>query len=164
MRHTWLMEIVRAGIGAVAEAVFPKNPRGIPDFETAEMVTRTLEYMEELPPAQRRLYVFFFAFIELAAPLLVPCFSRFSNLAANRRTEAIRGWRRSALLPFRLIGDAAKATMTMMYMSHDSVMVYLQAYKTCGRTSPELEIEHRPQAREALAALVADLPEQKHPK
>ena len=152
------MKIVMAGIAGVAEAVFPKNQLGIPDFETAEIVARTVEYMDELPPAQRRLYVFFFAFIELAAPLLVPCLSRFSRLSAERRTRAIRAWRCSALLPFRLVGDAAKATMTMMYMSHDSVMAYLQAYKTCGRTSPDLEIEYRPEARQEMAALVEGSP------
>ena len=112
------MRLAMAGIAATSEATFPENDLGAPDWKSTAMVERTLEYFDELPPRQRRLLVLLFVFTELAAGLLSWRLSRFSRLPARHRTWAIHCFRRSELMLLRVLGDALKATATMMYMSH----------------------------------------------
>jgi hypothetical protein len=140
-----------AGIGAIAEAMFPENDLGAPDWRVTEMVSRTLRYIGELPPAQSRLVRLLFVFVELAAPLLLLRPHRFSRISVEYRTLAIRRWRASHFLPFRLLGDAIKATMTMMYMSHPSVSAYIGEHKACARPHDPLSICHVPDALGARA-------------
>jgi hypothetical protein len=121
------------GLEAVAEALFPQNDYGAPDFKATELVRRTVEYMDVLPRDKRRLLVALFALTELAAPLLVPGFSRFSRLTVQVREEAVRRFRKSRFLPVRLLGDALKATTTLIYMSHPLALSYVGAYSTCAR-------------------------------
>jgi hypothetical protein len=146
----FFMRRANDGIAAVAEAMFPPNDFGAPDWRDTEMVKRTLEYADELPPAQGRLIRLLFIFVELAAPLLLLGFSRFSRVKLERRTKAIRRWRRSSLLLFRLLGDALKACMTMMYMSHPKVSAYIGEYKTCARPGDKAMLAHKPDALERI--------------
>jgi hypothetical protein len=141
-----------SGIAAASEAAFPENTIGAPDFRSTDMVSRTLEYLEELPPDQHRLVKLLFVFVELAAVLLVFGFRRFSRIPMPRRTEVIRGWRRSRFLPLRLLGDALKATTTMMYMSHPSVIAHIGEYRSCDHPADELEIEVRSGALAGMEA------------
>ena len=124
-KPTLLMRPAISGLTAVAEAFFPPNAYGAPDWREAEVVPRTLAYLDELPPMPRRLIIAMFTAVELTAPVMVGCRSRFSRLPVERRTEAIREMRASTLAPRRLLADALKATMTMMYVSHPKVMAYI---------------------------------------
>lgn len=138
---TWLERVAAAGIAACSEATFPKNDIGAPDFESTAMVRRTAEYLEDLPPKSRRLLVLLFATVELITLLL--CLSRFSKLPVDRRTETLRGWRRSRWFIWRALGDSVKATTTMMYMSHPSVLTYIGEYRACDAPAGEPEVEVR---------------------
>lgn len=138
------------GIRAVSEAAFPPNEIGAPDYQSTSMVDRTLEYIDELPPEQRRLLLALFIFVELAAVVLIFGFRRFSKIRRERRTEVIRRWRRSRLLPFRLLGDALKASTTMIYMSHPTVIEYIGEYRSCDNPTDPLQIERRPGALEQM--------------
>ncbi len=137
---------VRDGITALSEATFPENDLGAPDWKSTDMVRRTFEYLEELPPPQRRLLSLLFLFVELGALVLVLGFRRFSRIAPLRRAAIIRRWRRSRLLPLRMLGDAVKATTTMMYMSHPSVAAYIGEYRVCSHPDDPLRIDVRPDA------------------
>lgn len=136
----------RDGIVALSEATFPENDLGAPDWKSTDMVRRTLEYLDELPPKQRRLLTLLFVFVELGALFLVLGFRRFSRIAPARRVVIVRNWRRSRLLPFRVLGDAIKATTTMMYMSHPSVLAYIGEYRACPHPDDSLSIDVRPDA------------------
>jgi hypothetical protein len=136
------------GLSATAEALFPENDYGAPDHRTTELVPRTLEYLAELPVAQRRLLTTLFALVELAAPFLVFGFRRFSRLSAGRREAAVRAWRHSSLLPLRLLGDALKATMTLVYMSHPAALAYVGAYAVSPRPLDRLQVPVRADAFE----------------
>src|SRR5438105_4957298 len=83
------------GLRATVEALYPVNDYGAPDFRTTDMVSRTCVYWGELPARQRRLLMALFVLIELAAPLLVFGFKRFSRLSVERRETAVRDFRRS---------------------------------------------------------------------
>lgn len=149
-RSTWLTTTTTAAIHAVSEALFPANSVGAPDFEETALVRRTLEYLDELPPPQRRLLTTLFVFLELATPLLALYPARFSRLSIARRTALVQRWRRHWFQPFGWLGDALKATMTMMYMSHPSVIRHIEAYKTCERPTDPL---HFPIDKAALTRL-----------
>jgi hypothetical protein len=82
-------------------------------------------------------------FIELAAFTLIPGFKRFSAHPAARREQAVRAFRRSRLLPLRLLGDALKASTTVMYMSHPAVLAYIGMYSGCERPTDPLVVEVR---------------------
>lgn len=113
------------GLSSIAEAMFPANDVGAPDYVETDVVKRTLAYLDELPPKQARLILLLFIVVELAAPILCLSFRRFSRMQVERRTESIRKWRASKVLLLRLLGDAVKAQMTMMYMSHPRVTAFI---------------------------------------
>ena len=138
------------GIAAVSEATFPENDFGAPDWKSTQMVRRTIEYLDELPPAQRRLVALLFIAIELGAIFLVFGFRRFSRIAADRRTQVIRDWYHSRKKPLRILGEAIKATTTMIYMSHPSVLEHIGEYRACERTDDSYRIESRPGALAAM--------------
>ncbi|MCC6901985.1 MAG: hypothetical protein IT377_23640 [Polyangiaceae bacterium] len=140
------MRLAIAGITATSEATFPENDLGAPDFESTAMVARTLEYFDELPPRQRRLLVMLFVLTELCAGLLSFRLSRFSRLPVRHRTWAIHSFRRSDLLVLRVLGDALKATTTMMYMSHPLAIEWIGEYRVCDRPLDPVKIAVRPAA------------------
>ena len=134
------------GLAATAEALFPENGYGAPDYKTTDLVPRTLAYLEELPAPQRRLLLALFALVELAAPFLIFGFARFSRLPRARRETAVRDFRQSRLLPLRLLGDALKATTTMIYMSHPAALAHIGSYAACARPADPLQVPVRPGA------------------
>jgi len=143
-----LFHYAEAGLSATAEALFPVNAEGAPDYRTTELVARMLDYWRLLPARQRRLFLALFTFIELAAPFLIPGFSRFSALPVQVREEAVRRFRRSDVMPLRLIGDALKASTTMMYMSHPAALAYVGVSSGCNQLGG-----HEPAAAPRFEAL-----------
>jgi len=143
LAHGYWHRPLTAGVAAASEATFPQNAIGAPDWKSTDMVRRTFEYLDELPPPQRRLLEALFIFVELATVVLAGRFRRFSKLPVEVRTAAIRRWRASRWLAFRLLGDAIKATMTMIYMSHPSVIRYIEEYRCCARPLDPLKIPVR---------------------
>jgi len=128
------------------EALYPANDYGAPDFRDADMVKRTFEYWRALPVRQRRLLMALFALVELAAPLLIAGFRRFSNVPVERRELAVRHFRQSRFLPLRLLGDALKAATTVIYMSHPAVLEYIGMYSVCERPMDPMPVLVRPGA------------------
>ena len=106
--HSPLMGPAIAGLTAAAEAMFPANAYGAPDWREAEVVKRTLEYLDELPPMPRRLIIALFTAVELSAPVLIGCRTRFSRLSVERRAEAIRELRASEAGPAKAAGRRAQ--------------------------------------------------------
>jgi hypothetical protein len=140
------------GITAASEGLFPRNSFGAPDFEQTRMVERTLEYLAELPPAQRRMVSLLFIVVELLAPLLLLRPARFSKIPHAHRAHAVRCWRRSRFFLLRVLGDALKASTTMMYMSHPLVVAYIGEHRACEHPFDALDY---PVRRDALPREVA---------
>lgn len=136
----------RDGLSAMAEVVMPENDFGAPDWRQTSIVSRTFEYMAELPPRSRMLLMVLFAGIELATPLLLLRFSRFSRLSKERRLRAIERWSASSFVGFTLLGDAIKAVLVMMYLSHPLVSEYMGEYKSCSQPEDPLQLPIRPDA------------------
>jgi hypothetical protein len=134
------------GLRATAEALYPVNDYGAPDWQTTEMVARTLEYWGELPPKQRLQLMALFVLIELGSTLFLFGFKRFSRHSVTRREQAVRRFRRSWLLPLRTLGDALKASTTVIYMSHSSVLAHIGMYSVCEHPDDPFPVLVRPDA------------------
>lgn len=134
------------GITAASEGLFPPNDFGAPDYRDTQMVQRTLAYLQELPPPQRRLLTLLFIAVEWLAPLLLLFPRRFSRMPAAHRAHAVRTWRRSRFMLVRALGDALKAATTMMYMSHPKVVAYIGEHRACEHATDALGYEVRPSA------------------
>ncbi len=134
----WFSRRMLDGLTATAEALFPENDFGAPDHLSTDLVARTLDYLDELPPPQRRLLWMLFFAVELLTPFLLLVPRRFSRLAPSERARAVQGWRRSGYFVLRVLGDALKASTTMMYMSHPSVVAHIEAVKSCERPGDPL--------------------------
>lgn len=145
-----LGRLASRGAAAAAEALFPKNNLGAPDWESAEVVPRLEGYLGELPPRSRRLILLLFTAVELW-PLLALRVRRFSRLRPEARLGFVRRWRASRLYPIRLIGESTKAVLTMMYLSHPEALRYIGAYTVSPRPGDGLEVK-----KERLAVLSAE--------
>lgn len=143
MFERFFLGCARDGIAATAEALFPVNDYGAPDHVATELVPRMLDYLGDLPAKQRRLILALYVLVELFAPVLVPCTCRFSKLPVARREAAVRAFRSSRLLPLRLIGDALKATTTIIYMSHPAALSHIGMYSACERPADALRVAVR---------------------
>lgn len=125
------MRRVADGVGAASEAMFPANDHGAPDWRDTQMVERTVSYLGELPPPTRRLVMFMFVVIELGQLALFSGVRRFSKMSVARRDRILRAWKRSPLPHHKLLADALKAQLCMMYLSHPKVQKHIGAWKTC---------------------------------
>jgi hypothetical protein len=143
MLAEFFLSRARDGIAATAEALFPANDYGAPDYRATELVPRMLAYLDDLPAKQRRMILALYVLVELLAPVLVLCTCRFSKLPVARREAAVRDFRRSRLLPLRLIGDALKATTTIIYMSHPSALAHIGMYSACEHPDDPLTVAVR---------------------
>lgn len=123
-------QMLLSGLTAAAEVMFPVNDEGIPDWQQTEVVERTLEYIRLMPPPQQRLVGLLYVGLELMPPATLGGLRRFSRWPPERRIEAIRAWRASRNPALKTVGDALKAQLTMMYLSHPEVMAHAGQFKT----------------------------------
>lgn len=118
----------RRCVPAACEALYPPHDGEAPDFIETDLPQRVASYVDTLPPPQRRLLKLMFIGVEAISLLLAP-FRRFSRRARTVRERAVRRWRASSVLPLRLIGDALKSSLHMVYLSHPTVMRHMGEYK-----------------------------------
>ncbi|MCB9683095.1 MAG: hypothetical protein H6733_16645 [Alphaproteobacteria bacterium] len=78
-----------------------------------------------LPPTQSVLLKLLFVGVEWLTPLLAPIGGRFSRRTPEGRVAVVEGWRGSWVFPVRLLGDAVRATLMMVYFSHPDVLLAL---------------------------------------
>ena len=133
-----------AGLRSAAEALFPPNGHGIPDWRGARLVERTLSYWAELPAHQRRLMVVLYSVIHVLPLVLLSAPLPFGWLPPERRATLVRGWRRSRLYPVRLLGDAIKATLTMVYMTDPEVLRAMGVSSACAHPDDPLALPRHP--------------------
>jgi len=137
------MRLTRSGIAGVSEVMFPENTFGAPDWQTTQMVERTIDYLGELPPKMRRLVMLLFIAVELGAPFLGVGLGRFSRIGAERRLKVLLSWRNSRIVVFKLLADALKAQLCMMFLSHRDVQMYIEVWKACDRPGDPMDLPVR---------------------
>lgn len=137
-------------VGAACEALFPVNTESAPDFEQTELVERTHAWVGGLPASQRKLVKLMFIGVELLAAI-AGLGRRFSRRSVASRESLVRRWRASGVLPLRLLGDALKSSLQMIYLSHPAVVRYLGEYKVWRHPNDPFEIDVRGSADVTLA-------------
>ncbi len=139
----WILEgSYRAGLAAAAEALFPPSDTA-PDYEATELIPRATRYVERLPPPQRKLLKLLFIGTEFLALVLSPGFRRFSRRKPDRRRRNVNNWRTSWFYPARLLSDALKATLQMVYLSHPAVVAHIGEYKVSSNDEDVFPMEIR---------------------
>jgi hypothetical protein len=132
------------GIASASEALFPENDLGAPTWKSTAMVERTLDWMNELEPGQRRLVTLLFIAVELGSILRIG--RRFSRASVERRTSLVRAWRKSAFYPLKIVGESIKGALSMIYLSHADVLAYMGAYAVCAHPNDPLQLNVIPGA------------------
>lgn len=117
----WVERTFRRSVDAVAEGLFPSEA-GLPGAGETDLARRTAAYVEALPPTQRPLLVLLFLATEWLTVVLAPLGGPMSARPPARRLAIVEGWRASWIWPVRLLGDAVRATMCMVYFSHPAVL------------------------------------------
>jgi hypothetical protein len=148
----WMRRVADA-VGAASEVMFPGSEAGAPDWQETSMVARTVEYLGELPPESRRLVMLMFVAVEFGAPFLGVGPGRFSRVRADRRLRGMTRWKHSRLWLLRVLAEALKAQLCMMYLSHPAVQRFLGAWKSCARPGDVLDL---PVREDALSGTTAD--------
>lgn len=148
----FIARTVRGGIAATAEATFPENDFGAPDWKQTQLVERTLNYIELVPPRARLLLTVLYAVIELGGPFLLAGFGRFSSLSVQRRDAAMHRWGKSSFFLYRVLYDGLMAQLKMMYLSHFHVQRHLGVWKACERTIDPCETPIRSNVFDANTA------------
>ncbi len=148
-----LEPLLRDGVRAAAEVLFPENDFGAPDYRTTDLVERTLAYLGELPPEKGPIVGSLFVAVELGGGALGGKASRFSRLPLEERERLLHAWyERDGSVHAQLV-EAMKGTLGMMYLSHPDVVRHMQSVKTCARPWDSFEIAVEPDALEARHAI-----------
>lgn len=111
----------RRSVEAAATALFPPSD-AFPDHQDADLGPRTQAYVDALPPTQRPLLILMFLAVEWLTPLLAFPGPRFSRRTPEQRLALVEHWRERGILPARLLGDALRATLVMVYYAHPTVL------------------------------------------
>lgn len=131
-------------VRASAEAVFPPSSIGAPDWQQTALEPRVRRYVDALPPQQRKLVKLMFIGVEVGALVLSPGLRFFSRRPLAVRTANLARWRASRILPMRLLGEALKATLQMIYLADPAVMRYIGEYKTWALPGDPWDVDIRP--------------------
>jgi hypothetical protein len=137
---TWIENIWHTGLRASVEGLYPPDPGGAPDGVTTDLYARHLAYIRSLPPSHRFLLPLLFFGIELLPLLLSPWAGRFSRRTPQARAALITSWREGRVFALRGLGDALRATLQMVYLSHPSVLRHMGEYKTVAYLEDKLDM------------------------
>ena len=141
---TWRWAV--RGIEASAEACMPEVGEPVPGWRQTDIPGRTVAYLDLLPQSQRRQLMALFVFFELSPILFCWGFRPLSRHRPERRLRYIQSWRHSRWTLRKLIGDALKAVLTMIYLSHPKALAFVGHSKACAHESDKLRVAYKAEA------------------
>ena len=128
-----MLDSMRSGIAGTAEVLYPVNTFGAPDWLKAEVVANTLSYLEELPPHRGQLVGGLFVAANVLLPALMGARPGLPYVPLKTRQAAFERWYEEPFSPMGQLVVALKATLSMTYFSHPSVVSYIGELKVCER-------------------------------
>ena len=150
-RPLWV-RLARPGVKAAAEALFPPNDLGAPDWRDTDLVERSLDYFAELPPHQGRLISLLYIVIHILPWVFLSSPLPFGWVSQERRTRIVQSWRTSRLYLARMLGDSLKATMTIVYLQHPAPLRFIGVFSICANEGDPYDLDIRPNALAESAA------------
>jgi hypothetical protein len=136
-----MLDSMRSGIAGTAEVLYPVNTFGAPNWLDADVVARTVQYLEELPPHRGQLVGGLFVAANVVLPALMGARPGLPYVPLEKRQEAFARWYSE---PFSAMGQfvgALKATLSMSYFGHPSVVSYIGTRKVCERPWDEYKVD-----------------------
>jgi hypothetical protein len=140
----WFDQAFRDGVRASCEAMFPVG-HAAPSHLDVQLAPRLESHVRRLPPSQRRLVALMFIAVELAAPVLMPGWGRFSRRTPERRLRDLQALC-DRPYPLYLIATALRAQVGMLYLTHPATSAFMGEYKVTARPDDPYQIATRPQA------------------
>lgn len=136
-----MVESMMSGIAGTAEVLYPENDFGAPDWRSTDMVSRTLRYVEDLPPHRSQLLGALFVAADVMLPLTLGERPGLRRVPLTRRTEAFERWYKEPFSPMGQFVGALKATLAMTYFGHASVVRYIGQVTHCDRPTDPFRID-----------------------
>ena len=136
-----MVESMVSGIEGTAEVLYPENDFGAPDWRSTDMASRTLRYLEDLPPHRTQLVGALFVAADVMLPLSLGERPGLKRVPLARRREAFERWYKEPFSPMGQFVGALKATLAMTYFGHPSVVRYIGQVTHCDRPSDPFRID-----------------------
>ena len=136
-----MVESMVSGIEGTAEVLYPENDFGAPDWRSTDMASRTLLYLEDLPPHRTQLVGALFVAADVMLPLSLGERPGLKRVPLARRREAFERWYKEPFSPMGQFVGALKATLAMTYFGHPSVVRYIGQVTHCDRPSDPFRID-----------------------
>lgn len=136
-----MVESMMSGIAGTAEVLYPENDFGAPDWRSTDVVSRTLRYVEDLPPHRSQLVGALFVAADVMLPLALGERPGLGRVPVARRKEAFERWYKEPFSPMGQFVGALKATLAMTYFGHPSVVRYIGQVTHCDRPSDPFRID-----------------------
>ena len=136
-----MVESMLSGIEGTAEVLYPENDFGAPDWRSTDVASRTLRYVEDLPPHRSPLVGALFVAADVMLPLSLGERPGLKRVPLARRQEAFERWCKEPFSPMGQFVGALKATLAMTYFGHPSVVRYIGQVTHCDRPSDPFRID-----------------------
>ena len=136
-----MVESMLSGIEGTAEVLYPENDFGAPDWRSTDVASRTLRYVEDLPPHRSQLVGALFVAADVMLPLTLGERPGLKRVPLARRQEAFERWYKEPFSPMGQFVGALKATLAMTYFGHPSVVRYIGQVTHCDRPSDPFRID-----------------------
>ena len=136
-----MVESMVSGIEGTAEVLYPENDFGAPDWRSTDMASRTLRYLEDLPPHRTQLVGALFVAADVMLPLSLGERPGLKRVPLARRREAFERWYKEPFSPMGQFVGALKATLAMTYFGHPSVMRHIGMVTHCDRPNDPYRVD-----------------------
>ena len=139
--HDLLDGRVRSGIRGAAEVLFPENAIGAPDWRSTQMVQRTVDYLDELPPHRGNVVSALFVAADVMLPVALVDVRRLPDVPLAKRRAGFERWYEAPYSALGQIVGALKATLSMVYFNHPDVVRHIGTVKPCARPWDHYEVD-----------------------
>ncbi len=136
-----MVENMMSGIAGTAEVLYPVNDFGAPDWQSTEVVSRTLRYVEDLPPHRSQLLGALFVAADVLLPVVLGQRPGLARVPVAVRREAFARWFKEPYSPMGQLATALKATLAMTYFGHPSVMRHIGMVTHCDRPNDPYRVD-----------------------
>ncbi|RME93132.1 MAG: hypothetical protein D6767_01675 [Candidatus Hydrogenedentota bacterium] len=124
-------KLLRKPLESIGRAFFPENDFGAPSWKDVDLVKRTLDMNKMLPPKTGRQLDLLYLAAYWIFPIFVFRIPPLSLYSTKTQTKIFQKMAASRNYFIRSLADAVKASITMVYMSHEKVVKYIGEKDHC---------------------------------